>query len=407
MTARHPPGGRQNLILRLLAIGAVLLFSYESLRRGVAWSFRERNIDAAYLIAPDDARVASAWSSASYDFGERASARSPALAAAKSALARDATEVQAIATLAFDADARGDRARALALAKFGQELSRRDLKTQLFLLQTAVERNDIKDALTHYDYALRTSDQAPSVLFPVLMRAVGFPEVRRNLVETLSHRPPWGSVYLYDLASKGPDPSAASALVADLHKAGVVVPADVDDILIGRLVEQGHIAQAWQNYQARFPGARADTLRNGSFNRQYSSTPFDWSFPEVTGLDARLSREDGHGRLDYEAISGVGGVAVRQLLVLSEGTYHLAGSAAVSPADEALAPSWKVRCTDGRTVGTVLFQKETRGSARFEGDISIPATCYAQWLELAVPTSDAIEGNRGSIAHITITAMQR
>ena len=393
------------LIFRLLAVGAVLFFSYASLRHGIAWSLRERNIDAAYLMAPDDARVASAWSSARYEVGERTSARSPAVAAAEAALARDPTAVQAISTLAFDAEARGDHARALALAKFGQELSRRDLKTQLFLLQMAVERNDIKDALTHYDYALRTSDEAPSLLFPILRQAVVFPQVRLNLVETMSRHPPWGSVYLYDLVSKGADLFAASALISDLHKAGIDVPADVEDILITRLTEQGQMIQAWQKYQARFPGARGDALRNGSFNRQSSSTPFDWIFPAVTGLDAHLGREGGQGRLDYEAISGVGGVAARQLLVLSEGTYHLAGNAAVSR--DAAPPSWGVRCTDGRSVGTVSFQKEADGSARSAADFSIPAACNAQWLELIVPSSDAIESNRGSITHVTITRMRR
>lgn len=398
---------RSRLAIRSVAILTILVFSYASLRRTIAWSLRQNHIDIAYRIAPDDARIAAAWASATYDFGEAVSARKQALDAARSALSRDPTAVQAISTLALDAEAHGDRTRALALAGLAQTLSRRDLRTQLFLLQAAVEANDIKAALKHYDYVLRTSDQGPALLFPVLRKAVAFPDVRVALVETLARRPPWGGLYLYDLSANGPDYTAAGSLIADLRHAGIEVPPEVEDNLITHLVERGRIMEAWKHYQARFPDARRDNVRDGGFGTQASSTPFDWIFPAGAGAVAELVEQSGLRGLNYEAPAEVGGVAVRQLLVLPEGKYHLVGSAIVSAADDATVPVWHLRCNDGRVIADVRLPRDAADDHNFAADLSIPKACPAQWLELVVPPSEAIGGNRGSLHNLAINRVGR
>ena len=44
-----------------------------------------------------------------------------------------------------------------ALFHFASSLSRRDVPTQLWLIEDAVRKNDIPGALSHYDAALRSS----------------------------------------------------------------------------------------------------------------------------------------------------------------------------------------------------------------------------------------------------------
>ena len=389
--------------LRLVAIGGILLFSYASLRRSIAWSLREHHIELAYEMAPDDARVAAAWASWKYSFGEKISERGPAVAAAKTALRRDATAVQAVATLALDAEADGERSRALALARFAQFLSRRDLRTQLFLLQAAVEANDISTAMTHYDYVLRTSDQGPSLLFPVLRSAIAYPEVRASLIRTLTGSPPWGRLYLYDLADKGPNYDAGGALLIELRKAGVVVPGDVEDRLITRLVERGDIGAAWRVYHARFPEVSPEGIRDGNFETQRSSSPFDWTVSAGSGASALVSS----GRLEYGTVFGAGGVAARQLLVLPQGRYRLSGGSRAPGSEESSLPAWRVRCIDGTVLGEFAFATNATGGTDFADNFSVPKGCEAQWLELVVPPGNGVGGDHGTIEKVKLEPINR
>ncbi|MFV3464693.1 hypothetical protein ACNJFH_21305, partial [Mycobacterium tuberculosis] len=86
---------------------------------------------------------------------------------AQAALQRDPMSVRAVSTLAFLAAEKGNAVQAARLLAYSERLSRRDLPTQLALIETKVQANDVVGALVHYDRALRTSKTSEAILVPV------------------------------------------------------------------------------------------------------------------------------------------------------------------------------------------------------------------------------------------------
>ena len=138
----------------------------------------------------------------------RTRASPPAVARARTlalaALRRDPTMAPAWRLLALAASMQGREREAARLFHFAERLSRRDLPTQLWLIEESVSRNDIPGALRHYDIALRTSLASPELLFPVLTRASGDNNVVGPLGTLLASDPPWRETFLWQLVADAP-----------------------------------------------------------------------------------------------------------------------------------------------------------------------------------------------------------
>lgn len=336
MTASAPWSRATRLVLTVvltllalwLTIGATLASIVDARLPNLAlkaypFSATARAVEAASLITPS--------------MSTRDAAKARTLA--RDALALDPTSVVAARSLGVMAEAGGDQATAGRLRDYALYLSRRDLLTQLWAIETAVAHNDIATALTHYDQALLTSNSAEQLLLPVLVAAAGQDQIRGRLLAKLKMHPIWWPSFTRELFTTGTD---RPTIVSVFRLFGLGNPGsdaqrrEFGSLGLSRLIALGDYADAW----ALVSRGPRDTLVNGDFEQTVISPPFGWQLVDEIDLSGVI-QPGGDGASGYalfpSASGGRSGDAATQLVVLGPGRYTLsARSSGGFPAGSAL-----------------------------------------------------------------------
>lgn len=335
--------------------------------------------------------------------GRSAADRQEAGRLAKAALRRDPTVVPAVNALAFLAVQRGQGAQARSLFGYAMALSRRDLQSQLWAIEDAVARGNVTQALVHYDTALRTSGRAADLLFPVLSQAITVAPVRSALIARMAERPLWSEAFISHAADRGPDFPAVALLFTGLQQQGVTPPPYARAALIGRLVEQSRIDDAWRFYATTDRGAQRARSRDPRFTVAPSDpTAFDWTTIGDGGVAASIQGSGGQGALVFSAPPSVGGALVRQMQVLPPGRYRLDGRSVGIDQPQASLPYWSLTCIDGRELGRVEMPASGSSGGRFTGILTVPTGCPVQWLTLVARPSEATTGLSGTVEQVQL-----
>ena len=69
------------------------------------------------------------------------------------------------------------------LLRLAQRVSRRDLETQLYLLELRAREGNIEESLRHYDALLLSRPETSSMLLGILARGLGDRDLRKALAE--------------------------------------------------------------------------------------------------------------------------------------------------------------------------------------------------------------------------------
>lgn len=386
----------------MLATGFLVL-GLVSTSRSLGYALRGADIDRAAALSPGDARLTALRALKLAQPASSAAVRTRAEGLARMSLRRDPTAVPAVNALAVLALLDGRERQGRSLFGYAMRLSRRDLPSQLWAIEDAVARNDVRGALHHYDIALRASGRAADLLFPVLAQAIAEQPVRSALVDTMAARPLWSEAFISHAADKGPDFIAAAGLFTEVGRRGVVVPPYARTALIGRLLERGRYGAAWAYYAAVTPGADRLRSRDGGFGAlPVSPTAFDWNTVADAGVSASIQAGDGGGLLAFSAAPSVGGPLARQLQVLPPGRYTLSGRSADIDQARGSWPYWSLTCLGGAEIGTVEVPASTIDGGRFRGELTVPADCPAQWLTLVARASDGTQGLQGVIRGVRL-----
>ena len=408
--ARRGPGRRRSarewaVRLGLGAIAAAI--GWTAVTHSLATALRTRAPEQAHALAPNNAQIA-ATLAAKWVLDQSNPARQAEVTRlARQALQRDPTAVQAVTTLGLQADLRGDKDSARSLFAYSQMLSRRDLTTQIWAIEDAVERGDIAGALRHYDIALRTNRTAPDLLYPVLAEAIGDAAIRAELVGTLATKPEWGTSFVDYVAAGGPDPQATASLFRSLGRNGVPVSASGRTALIGALIAKGEHEDAWAFYASVHPGVDRRRSRDPRFTGDAEApSAFDWVAVNDAGISTTIQRGEQGGIVDFAAPSTIGGPLVRQAQLLPPGRYVLTGRSAGIDQPESSLPYWVLTCLDGRELGRVVLPSSGEGQARFAGLFTVPAACPAQYLTLVARPSDSVSGASGQIEEAVLRPAQ-
>lgn len=284
---------------------------------------------------------------------------------ARQALDLDASSALAYAVLGMAADARREpNARSLLLTS--ERLSRRIVLPQLWLIEDAVERGDVDAALRHFDIALRTSKEAPALLYPVLMSAAGDPNITAKLAALLRSRPLWRDDYLTELAARG-DPMTAWRLVQ--ANVGAGMPVGASATLASRLIEGGHPSEAFVIAGGWPTGETSVDLATPS---RYVA-PFDWNLTTTDSVDA--ARQSGGGIVATSNSTTVQ-TAVSRLAALRAGRYKMSSQVKSDGPSDQLAARWTVSCLNGQ----ILAELPVAGRGHGERTVVIPSDCKFQWL---------------------------
>lgn len=378
-----------------LLFAALALFG---IARTTAYALRTNNLSLAYAMAPNDGRIVALQAETLLQSGITANEAGNIEQMAARALRQDPTAVAAASALGISKQMRGDAAGAQRMLAYAERLSRRHLQTQIWAIEEAVAKGNIPGVLRHYDIALRTSRQAPDLLFPVLSSAIADPTVRIALVRTLAARPAWSASFLDHIAGTAPDQVATAMLYAALNRNGIQASQGAQAEVIDTLIARGNYNAAWRLYREIRPSARRDRARDPLFALMLDHpTPFDWVPVNNVGISTSIQRHDHGGLFDFAASSGAGGPVLRQWQLLSPGVYRLKGHSIGIDLPADTRPYWTLRCGDGEEHGRVDVPVSSQAGGFFMGQLTVPADCPVQTLMLVVRPSDKIDGSTGQI----------
>lgn len=379
---------RQTLIRLAIIVPLALLFAWLSVANSGAGILRSVRPDLALRLQPWDAR---AEAKAAEQLLVRNGGRNPDIAGAdqlaRAALLRDPTIVVAWRSLGMVAIARRRQDDAARMFHFAGQLTRRDLPTQLWLIEERVQRNDVPGALRQYDATLRSSGASYEILFPILVQATAGNGIVEPLADLLNTMPPWRRFFLERLAGGAPDSAKLARLMQLIRRSANADEQELMANAMRTMVERRQFEPAWRVYQLLAGSGPAAMLRNGDFEQANRYPPFDWEIADDLNVDGELRpATEGRGQhLHASATSGSGGMVARQLLLLQPGTYEVT---AVAGTDEGTNPAhlqWVVQCA-GAT-GTPLLSADLPALTRqvqARATFRVPAGCTGQWLNFNV-----------------------
>jgi len=389
---------------RLLAAILILAVGVYAGVQAFAQAVRQRAPDIALQLTPGDAR--SLASKAELLTRDSPSPVRWAMAAefARRALERDPMLPSAAATLGFRAGLNGDNETAASAFAYSQALSRRDLKTHLWAIEYAVQREDVPGALRHYDLALRTSGKAPAILFPVLASAIADAEIRRSLVPLLVKRTAWVTPFINFVAESPVDARATAALFSDLRRRGFVFPNGAEASLLGALVTSRDFATA-RTYLAAESSQVSSRSRLPRFSGNPAiPSPFDWNPQNDVGVMTSIQQGNQGGVFVFSTVAGTGGPILRQLQLLAPGQYEVVSRlVSIDPMEASLA--WTIQCVDGGELARIPVIPRPEMPVR-NGRFTVGPGCPAQWLILNVSPGELAGGVSGELDYAEIRPLE-
>jgi hypothetical protein len=357
---------------------------------GASSALRERFPAFAANFGPFNARAKAVHAEQILVAGKgEPAARAEARAMAQAALLRDATLVPGWRNFAI-ADFTPRRLAVTArLFTLIERMSRRDMPTQLWLIEERVRQNDIAGALQHYDIALRTAPEASEYLLPVLVSATANDGIIGPLAALLRTDPPWRQPFLFTLAQAPPSGRNALRLVRSLVAAQLPPRPDIMATLIDKVAAARDFDSARRLYLLARPGHADALVRNGGFSGAPPFSTFEWAMVSGGDLSADQINMDGAGDgnvLEVRATRGAGGIVAQQALVLAPGRYRISERSGPLSETRPVDLYWRIVCVNrANSVVAEVPIVRARAAGTAAPVWQVPAAdCPAQWLALAV-----------------------
>ena len=335
--------------------------------------------------------------------------RPGATAMALASLRQQALNARAIRLIGFAAGLHDGDARTEPYALLAERVSRRDVMTQLWLIEDSATKGDIPAVLRHYDIALRTSVASRPVLFSQLASALDDASIRSALRPYVGTAP-WMPLFVaYVLGqSDGGQGARVLALAQTITEAGgLPETADarpMDGALLGTLVAMRQYAAALSYYRA-MPGAVVATPTSVRFDRASIDphmAPVSWQANAGGGVWGRFETGDHTVWLHAGADPGRTGRAATKQLYLPAGTYRLSATIDSARLDAGATASVVVQCVSMRDarVAATLPIPASASAMRVSAPLVVPADCPAQVIGL-----DLVGGDDQLPSEITLRAL--
>ena len=278
------------------------------------------------------------------------------------------------------ATSNADHVSALALLQQAHAVSRRDLATEIGLVEVSVSQSDVPGALEHYDAALSTHEEAWIQLFPLLARSLDHEEVRGSLKAYLSRPSHWVGAFL----SYAAENAKVESVLALLHdNADSVAEGDLSRLrqkILARLVRVRAYPEAFALARSIAPGlAPFRGMDVDATTANPALRPFAWALPSRDVTTSRLLSGGGAViQLPRNKIT----VALTRVLLLPPGRYDFATNMGFSTDDKMVSGIWEWLCI------------ENNGREKPVARVAFPARTQAQTLEMGVPVTDECQALR-------------
>lgn len=376
--------------VKLVSIAAVTCtlawFSFIHAVANITW---QQNPDMALRFVPDHPLALSRKADELFAAKQDPATLAKVEAMAKQSLRGGALNPVAIRLLGYVADSRGDQKKARELMLLSQKVSRRDFGTQLWLIEDAVKRNDKKQALYHYDIAMRTTPSSFPLLFPTLTGALDDPEVRAGLAPYVKAAPEWLLPFLPHAIGTSENPSYLADV---LLKAGPLPDRpeyrEQSNYLLSTLANKGQFS-AFQRYYSSLPSVRSKALQTAALNKDTINLRYPaagWQLTENSVIGGAFSEPDKSGAFTLSAFAGSGerGDLMRKFLFLKPGTYRFVAQYEAQSSAPDSEIRWDLFCASQKGKVSKWFTSRAVKTGR-SGDVqsfTLGADCPHQLLQL-------------------------
>lgn len=275
--------------------------------------------------------------------------------------------------------------------EFAETLSRRDIPTQLALIEHTSLKGDVAATLRRYDTVMRVSPAYDQIMFPALTNALNNPIVLRAVAKRLPEAP-WRRRFFSYLVEGGANYSQQATVFQALATQGRLLDSDIVALQASRAAAEGQFDAALALYRLVNPAGAAMLLRNPDFSQQNSVAPFDWELEAGGFVNVGVTGLGEDTRLEMASVRGDGGQAARQLLQLAPGRYRI--SARIGPIEgyDEVSVSIALACTNGLEISG--FELKADRAQDLGGAFRVPGGCPAQWLAIRMGQ----DSNAGRIA---------
>lgn len=386
---RQAFSGRALLVWAVaLALCAIVVWN------GLANVSRSINPAFAVRVAPDDARARARLADRTLLEKINATTLKRAEGHALAAIARDPTVAMAYRVLGFARETSRGRAEAQKLILTSQRLSRRDLPTQLWLIENAVQRDDVAGALQHFDIALRTNKTAPAILFPILTNAAQDAELTTPIARLLAREPAWRERFIAFALDNAENVAPFAALADQLARRRSPLNAVETASLTRKLVAQEHFdIVSRQVVQRLGPRAQGALLPLGQPWLVMDPDFYPFSWQAATDPAVTIERVERGGGLRFDIDAAWNGELLKRLVVAPAGEYEL-----TALASERVYVV--VACAKSPRVQLALLDLT---GARRSVRLRVPANnCPAQWITVGIRANTSDQPIQGSVNEVSL-----
>lgn len=325
---------------------------------------------------------------------------------ARAALARSPVNAEAARVLALVAAARGRLGDTRRLIGYSEQVTRRDVPTQLWLIEDRVQAGDVAGALIHYHRAMQTSRASRDLLSPILAQAADDPAITRPLAARLRTRPEWWSNFLGDFVQRTRSP-AALGLVTRSLKLDAAIPLERERLstILERYVALDEVATGRRLFD-RLTGNSARAVVQGGFERDDVLLPFGWRLTEnAAGAGIREARDGAGGTVALTLDGTEGQEAARQLLALAPGRHVLTVTVGGVRPGFAAPPGIALRCFPADTPIADFDLAVGPGAATVRRTFAVPTGCAAQLLVVRTARAGAYLDEKPWIDDVAIRSV--
>lgn len=289
----------------------------------------------------------------------------------------------ALRLMAWSDARRGHEAEALGRGRLIDRITRRDAVAELWLLEDAVRRDDVRGVLRRYDILIRTQADLRGPLMEKLAGRLGADQVRLALAPYADARSPWFPDLLQTASRGGHAEEAATVLIglpvlADTASYRSAYAAVVDSLA------EGNGVASLRRLHPRLPGAGSMThpgLTEAELSRGYA--PFRWTLTAGGERAAKLEPDrPGQPILAVRAAPLSRGEVSSRMILLPASPVALSWTLDASGRSATDGSArWTIRCLDD---GRVAVSGEMLAGGIRRGVQAMPYPCTAARMALVV-----------------------
>ena len=300
---------------------------------------------------------------------------------------------RALRILGQISEVEGDAAITEKLMLAAQRKSLRESAAVLWLLQNAETNKNYAVAARYADILFRTRGQATAFATWKLAQLAENGEANKEVKALLAASPPWRGYFLGNIWTYISDARTPLDLLLSLRETSAPPTQQEIRNYLTFLLSRNLFDLAYYSWLQFLPADELSTvglLVNGSFERQISQMPFEWSYSSGSGVTVDVvPRQGAEGKHVLAVEFGLGRVdfrGVRQITMLGQGSYVLNGSYSAGLRGRR-GVIWRVTCAQtGAVLGeTPMIQDSGQKWKSFEIEVSVPdKNCRAQKVELVL-----------------------